>query len=103
MRRIFRFRYRKDGIPALNNGLAKSEYGVANIEVYCLWDIEELMLESGLGLHDVFIVPVGGDDSTRTRHGIWNERNFVFAYKGKKKQVFVGECNFYEADGKRDS
>lgn len=101
MRRYFRFRYRKDGIPALNNGLVKSEYGQATVEVYCLRDIEEMLLGSGLGLHDVFMLPMAG--GIQTRHGIWNERSLVFAYKGKRRQVCIGECNFYEDNGKGDS
>ena len=58
MKKIFRFRYRKGGIPALKVSMPRPMYGEANIVVYGLSDIEDLMYESGLGLHDVFIVPM---------------------------------------------
>ena len=103
MKKIFRFRYRKGGIPALKVSTPRPMYGEANIVVYGLSDIEDLIHESGLGLHDVFIVPMSREVAAQTRHGIWNERNLVFAYKGKRKQVCIGECNFYEDNGKGDS
>lgn len=99
MKKIYRFRYRRNK-TVCKDIIIGTEYGEANVEVYGLADIEDLMRVSGLNVHDVFIVPSVRNAALQTRHGIWNERNLVFATKGKRRTVCIGECNFYEGNGK---
>lgn len=101
MRKYFRFRYRMNAVHG--SIIGKTEIGEVDVEVYSLSDIEELMRVSGLGVHDVFIVPERIETPPhRGNPGIWAERHLVCGIKGrrKRKKVYIGECNFYEGNGK---
>lgn len=103
--KIFRFTYFMKKPPYWKN----SNYGVVDVVVNGLSDIEDLMgARKGQSIHDVYLKRLCKEDdvideSLNLRRNVWSERCAVFATKGKSRQVCIGICNFYEGDGKGDS
>lgn len=104
MSRFFKFRY----FMAVPHYWKMDRAGVAVVEVYTLSDIADLMRMTGHDVHDIFIYQVKSqhdvnDCITGKTRTVQKERNYVFGHSGDGRRLLLGECNFYEGDGKGDS
>lgn len=102
--RYFKFRYNMKSPHYWKKECA----GAAVVEVYTLSDIADLMKMTGHDVHGLFIYHVSrhvdvDDWRTGITYTVHKERDFVFGYSRDEKKLLLGECNFYEGDGKGDS